>query len=116
VIFSAQLVAKVLDGTKTMTRRRIAVGRPLRYQAGKTYAVQPGRGKPHVGHVRVWEVRAEPLWTVTLFDAQAEGFPNPSYFIAEWKRLHGAYDSEETVAVIRFMLAGRCPECREVQE
>ena len=42
MIFKPELLAKVLDGTKTMTRRRL----PCRYKVDRWYKAQPGRGTP----------------------------------------------------------------------
>jgi hypothetical protein len=117
VIFSPQLAAKVLDGTKTMTRRRVdhRDGRPLQwYHAGNVYAVQPGRGKPHVGHIRVLMVNVVPLRMVTPLDARCEGFLTISDFMDYWMKLYGSWNPEEVVVVIDFQLTERCPECRSL--
>lgn len=120
VIFGPELVDKVLAGGKTVTRRRlhgsdvgIGWGGPTRYQVGKVYAVQPGRGKAHVGHVLIREVTVEPLRQMTVADCQAEGFKNASAFLDYWETLHGEADLDEPMAVIRFELAPRCPKCGE---
>ena len=115
MIFGPNLVGKVLDGTKTVTRRRLTHrdGRDIRYRVGHTYAVQPGRGKPHVGHIRVLSVLAEPLCRMTDWDLRNEGFESRFEFESYWQRLHGSYDPDEPVAVIRFELADRCPKCKE---
>ena len=113
MIFGPELVGEVLDGTKTVTRRRVTHrdGRDLRYRAGKVYAIQPGRGKPHVGHIRIRSVSVESLGDIRLADIEAEGFNHPCAFVEYWKRLYGHYDPKEAVAVISFELAPRCPKC-----
>ena len=118
VIFGAELVGKILAGQKTVTRRRLhgsdtGIGwrGPSRYQAGKVYAVQPGRGKQHVGHIHVWNVYPERLGRMTYVDAQSEGFTSLLDFTSYWETLHGGYDPDEIVTVIRFDLAPRCPDC-----
>ena len=83
-------------------------------QVRHTYAVQPGRGRPHVGHIRVTSVSVEPLSVVGDGDFRAEGFERVADFADYWERLHGGTSSwNEPVAVIRFEFAGRCPKCEE---
>ena len=50
-------------------------GRTL-WQVGKTYAVQPGRGKKAVGHVLLKSIREEHVQDKTDKDAIAEGILN----------------------------------------
>jgi hypothetical protein len=118
MIFRPELVDKILAGSKTVTRRRLKHrdGRPIgatpfRYQVGMTYAIQPGRGKAHVGHILVRDVVVEPLKHMTVADCQAEGFKKASAFLDYWESLHGEADLDEPVAVIRFELAPRCDDC-----
>ena len=80
----------VLDSTKTQTRRLkksgdfrqglgpdqvwevIRNGRLL-YRVGRTYAIQPGRGKKSVGRVRIINIRQESLQDISAEDCIAEG-------------------------------------------
>ena len=105
MIFSPDLAAKVMDGTKTVTRRRLH-GRPIRDQVGRTYAVQPGRGQKAIGRIRITAVRTERLGDITMAEAHREGFPETGNsiwaFIYYWERLHGGWDPDEEVAVIEF--------------
>jgi len=93
---------QVLDGTKTQTRRptkgadytwtdvaaSFAMGSPvirevcgisdsgrhyLKWSIGKTYAVQPGRGKKSEGRVRIKTIRRERLGDISEADCLAEG-------------------------------------------
>ena len=100
MIFGPDLIGKVLDGSKTVTRRRP----PVRYKVGRTYAVQPGRGKPAVGRIRVTAVRTEWLGEITLHGCRHEGFRDRGEFADYWSKLHGTFDAEEEVAVIEFEL------------
>ena len=120
VIFGPDLIGKILAGQKTVTRRRLhgsdtGIGwrGPSRYQAGKVYAVQPGRGKHHVGHIVVISVHEEKLCQIMPQSAADEGFPVTGIggFMRCWMRLHGAWNPEEVVAVIKFRLAHKCPHC-----
>lgn len=110
MIFRPELAKKVLSGEKTATRRRLVHrdGRPIRYHEGRQYAVQPGRGQLHVGHVCVIEVAEEKLSEISQEQACAEGFVKEKdasarwQFMLYWMKLHGGWDPEEVVAVIRF--------------
>lgn len=103
MIFGPDLIGKVLDGTKDVTRRRLH-GRPIRYKVGHTYAVQPGRGKEAVGRIRVTGVRTERLSHITTNEVRREGFTSFGLFMNYWIQLHGTWDPEEEVAVIEFEL------------
>jgi len=62
-----------------------AHGEAIKWQVGRTYAVQPGRGKPAVGRIKITAIRKELLTEITEEDAKAEGMTSdywdrlPSY-------------------------------------
>lgn len=105
MIFAADLAGKVLAGEKTQTRRpaRLATltpaakhhGRakltfePCRYVAGRSYAVQPGRGKRAVGRILVRSVEVVTVGAISLADARAEGFTSTTAFYDRWRELYG---------------------------
>ena len=96
-------IAQVLDGSKTQTRRLALpdsngtgeqpcemIGWPngiksvqrlddmhnlwiTKWQVGKTYAIQPGRGKKAVGRIRITDIRRECVQDISEDDARAEG-------------------------------------------
>jgi len=122
VIFTWESAARILAGQKTVTRRRTGQtparlgehrnGRPLRYEAGSLYTVQTGRGKRHVGHILVNDVRLEPLTAaLTKEEARREGFASPSEFMRTWLELHSSWVPGEVVARIEFELADDCIDC-----
>lgn len=108
MIFGRSLLPLVLDGTKTQTRRRSD-----RYRPGRTYAVQPGRGKRAIGRIRVLDVRPERLMDITEDDARAEGFKTQGamsardQFLQYWhdQVVGGEFDQTAIVNVISFELA-----------
>lgn len=91
----------VLAGAKTQTRRLcrptsdfqqlrngkicdvIRNGRLL-WRVGRSYAVQPGRGKPELGRIEITGIRAERLLHITGGDCQAEGLTKRDYLAGQW--------------------------------
>ena len=98
MIFKPELARKVVDGSKTMTRRKL----PCHYGVGRWYKVQPGRGKFHVCHVLTGGVRDERLGDITLGDAWAEGFKRVSDFVDYWMQINKVWNPNERVAVISW--------------
>ena len=89
MLFTPENAAKVMRGLKTQTRRpnrgytliceqgalsqvRLPGGRLL-WEVGRSYAVQPGRGKYGLGSFQLTALRAEKLNTISLLDILAEG-------------------------------------------
>lgn len=61
----------------------------IRFAVGKTYAVQPGRGKRSVGRIRVTAIRGpEDVRNISLEDAMAEGFGCREEFLRVWVSMH----------------------------
>jgi hypothetical protein len=109
--FSPDLCDLILRRKKTVTRRRMKWGgwcgcseMPCRYEVGKTYAIQPGRGKKAVGRIRVISVDRQKLGRPTMLEARLEGFLNPHLFVAKWLDLYGKYDVDQIVDRIEFEL------------
>lgn len=104
MIFKATLIRKIVAGTKTQTRRPAKPDEDCRYQTGKAYAVQPGRGRPHIARIRITHIRHEQLGDLTYDDARAEGFKTRQDFYDYWTELYGHVDVEQHVWVITFHL------------
>lgn len=91
----------------------------MRYQVGKTYAVQPARSAKSIGRILVTDLRLEPLHDISIEDTIAEAIlPNnikePQYlttylmgFIQTWMRLYPegdehAWENNPRVVVLEF--------------
>lgn len=89
MIFKPELARRIVAGRKTATRRRV---RPdeiaCPYRPGRTYAVQPGHGRPAIARIEVVRVERCLLGDLTFADAQSEGFRTTAEFKAHWVRLH----------------------------
>lgn len=111
MIFSGGLCEKVLDGTKTQTRRPVKgtgdAEQACQYQVGKTYAVQPGRGKHALGRILVLSVENVNVAAINEADARAEGFAHPDEFLARWRDFYGVIDEWSSRCWrIEFVLVG----------
>lgn len=103
MIFRPELAKLIKQGKKTQTRR-IATTKICRYAAGKSYAVQPGRGKAAMCRITVTGVRMERLGDLTLKDAKREGFVTTAEFFDYWRALHGSANPDLLVWVFTFAL------------
>lgn len=116
MIFTADLVEKILAGEKTQTRRPRSgsnptgerggwLDEPCRYKPGRTYAVQPGRGKKAVARIHVLSVKPEALCDMTDEDVRAEGFAARDAFVAKWLSIYGHGNWLDPVWRIEFELS-----------
>jgi hypothetical protein len=98
----AHTLDKVIEGKKWQTRRPVKVGEQFEdgrritklgkrtmYEIGKSYAVQPNRGKKAVARILLTGLRKERIESITDADAKAEGFSSWEDFIATWRNIHG---------------------------
>lgn len=58
------------------------------YLVGKTYAVQPARGKPAVARILLTGIWQEDVRCISLDDAHAEGFADEFEFMRVWVAMH----------------------------
>lgn len=107
--FRPELAAKVMDGTKTATRRLVSANprspwyrHSTRWPAGKRFAVCPGRSKDNIGHARVVAARVVHLGTLTDDEARAEGFESAADFAVTWAVINKSYDAHALVWRIDF--------------
>lgn len=117
----AHTLDHVLAGTKVQTRRlvkpnevllndanmpsRVVAGNRTVYQVGKTYAVQPQRGKKSVARILLTNICCEQVNQISEIDAVAEGFANKEAFLDTWQKIHGKRNAlEQLVWVLQFEL------------
>ena len=88
MIFRPELAAKVMAGEKTVTRR-VCSDNPRSpwwrerciYTEGKTFTVNPGRGKVRLGQARVTHAAQVMLGSLGTADARREGFDTIAEFV-----------------------------------
>jgi len=78
---------------------------------GRTYAVQPGRGKPAVARFKLLELRCERVTEISAVDAIKEGCPSNldspiGWYIDLWDAINPdePFDSNPEVWVLEFEL------------
>lgn len=106
MIFSEEHVRLILAGEKTQTRRT-----SHRYVVGRTYTVQPGRGKPGIPEGRIqiqmrwleWKegCPSYPIWDC---DADAEGGYTPAEYECLYERLNPGW-TERWAYIFTFIPA-----------
>ena len=96
-----------LNEAKSLTPRLMMVGEPLydgnqviginrngrqftRWQVGKTYAIQEGRGTKSIGRIRITNIRLDTdIRNISEADVKAEGFETRAEFVALWESMYG---------------------------
>lgn len=85
-----------------------------KWRVGRTYAVQPGRGRRQIARIRVVRIRSERLSRISQADARAEGFADRREFMRTWERIHGPGSRECRVWVLEFELVAVCVNLEEL--
>lgn len=124
MIFRPELALAICERRKTETRR-VPSDNPrspwhpdrVERMVGQVRGVQPGRGRPTVCHIRITDVALLRLGVLSTTEARAEGFDNPTAFESAWMEIHGTYEPQIRVWVVRFVLTAMTPErYRELHE
>ena len=99
-IFKRCHLRKVLDGTKTQTRRI------HRYtlSIGKTYAVRDRWFSKAQGHIIITRKFRQQLRDISPEDVKKEGFSSLEEFKQEWTELHGSWNPDQIVTAYEFKL------------
>ena len=133
---------KVVDGTKTQTRRLVKPGEKLmqmeRYSGGYTplwvenakqkrvytvgtyFAVQPDRGRVALARAFLTDIRREDVRNISDEDVKAEGYAQIDEFFKAWCAMHDQpalreYDRRQQYAMdmsMRDFLIGKRPDNR----
>lgn len=121
--FTTEMLALVLAGKKTQTRRPVKAnerenrwhlggdtdetineviqGKRLKWLAGREYAVCPGRGKKAVARMQLLSIRRERAIDISEADAIAEGFESREAF---WDKLRSLYGKNVDLTAAYWVL------------
>jgi hypothetical protein len=97
-LFKRELLAKVLEGSKTQTRRIHKVT----LKPGRTYAARCNRFEKAQARILITAARREKLGDITLADAKKEGFANIEQFRTAWLIINGTWKPDQIVTVYDF--------------
>ena len=101
-IFKRRHLRKILDGTKTQTRRI----HKYTLQIGKTYAVRDRWFSKAQGHILITRKFRQRLGDISPEDLQKEGFSSLTEFKKEWKKIFGpdSWNPDQIVTCYEFKL------------
>jgi len=102
MIFTKEHLVRIADGKKTETRR---VWKAPHVKIGGIYRTRSSRWfgyEESAPVIRVLEMRKEHLREITDAGALREGYPSIPEFVEAWLKLHGAWNPNLEVTVIRF--------------
>lgn len=90
------------DDVMLQDPKRVKRGPRTIWKVGNTYTVQPGKGKKVVGRILLQEIDEGVLGQLGIEDFLAEGFTSRGKFVDAWKKLHGHYDPNQPIWILRF--------------
>jgi hypothetical protein len=100
LLFKKEHINKILEGTKTQTRRRHK--RPLK--VGRVYDVNKDWYHSTDIKIRIVKAYIQRLGDITPDEAFKEGGYTIEEFISVWKRINISWDPDEEVVVYEFRL------------
>jgi hypothetical protein len=99
MLFKADLLAKILSGQKTQTRR---LG-PKQYRVGSIQPISSSYTKP-AGYIKITKKYRQPLCCISESEAKKEGFNSTDEFREAWKQINGNYNPDQVVTFYEFLL------------
>jgi hypothetical protein len=99
MLFKADLLAKVLSGQKTQTRRTGT----RQYKLDSIQSIRSGYTKP-AGYIKITRKYRQPLCCMSQKEAKKEGFNNLDEFRQAWIQINGSYNPDQVVTVYEFTL------------
>ncbi len=99
MLFKKELLAKVLSGQKTQTRRISK----KQYTVGSTQPVSSGYTKP-AGYIKILKKYRQPLCCISEKEARKEGYNSIEEFRQAWLEINGNYNPDQIVTVYEFKI------------
>lgn len=101
MLFKKRHILKILNGSKTQTRRRIT---SYSYKVGKKHGIRSHWYEKPVAHIVITGKRIERLGDITPEDAQKEGGYTVEEYRKEWEKINGKWQPDLEVYVYDFQL------------
>jgi hypothetical protein len=96
LIFRPEFAQLIVNRRKTQARLPAKRGVVCRFEEGKDYAVQPGRGEKQIERVLILSVVKATLGAIDHQAALAEGFRSVEDFRDDWRAIHRIPDGTPT--------------------
>ena len=109
LLFKKHLVPKIIDGSKTATRR----ARRPNVKPGKTYRIRVNYKGSLDHQIRVTKLFQQRLGAMTEDDAWKEGLPFLKDYREVWVDIYGHWDNDRMVWVVEFTYAGEIESFKE---
>jgi hypothetical protein len=87
---SSHLPTRASDVTTAKTIQAVYRDGRLKWQVGRTYTAQPGRGKLAIAYFPLEQIRLEKVRDISQASARAEGFASIQAFFDRWAQINGA--------------------------
>lgn len=100
MLFKKDLLAKILNSSKTQTRRSSA----RTYKVGRVYGISCRRYQKPQAHIQILQARKQRLGEISEEDVRKEGFSNMEEFREAWQTIYGSWDPEQLVTAYEFTL------------
>ena len=106
-IFKRKYIAKILQGTKTQTRRT----HKHTWQIGKVYDIRDTWYSKPQAHIKIIRKFKQKLGDISLEDVKKEGYNSLEEFRRAWKEVNGegSWDANQTVIAYEFKLVSSKP-------
>lgn len=119
MLFKPELIELIKAEIKRKTRRPVKPGQRgnitvdgksqvilhnrLQWEVGRIYAIQPGQGKPAVGHFRLTSIGLALVKDISPVEVRAEGFETRGEFFKAWRSFYGTVKGECWVLGIKYL-------------
>jgi len=100
LLFKRLFMLKVLDGSKTQTRR---ISR-YRLKIGEAYAINSGMLEPAQARIIIIRAWRQQLRDLTPEDVRKEGFTSFTEFRQAWIEIYGSWNPDQIVTAYEFRL------------
>lgn len=102
MLFKPEHKSRIMNGTKTATRR--AWKKPMVKVGGIYKCKLKMLSKDYFAKIKVTKLFKQRLREMSLLDARKEGYPNLHDFYDVWDRINGKINFSQEVYVIEFIL------------
>jgi len=104
MLFKRRYLRKILDGTKTQTRRPSSGFSGRAYKVGDVVPLRDSFRGPARAQILITRRFQQRLGDISLDEVRKEGFTSLEEFKREWMSIYGEWNPDQTVTVYEFRL------------